>query len=97
MPRGRPHTVTGATAHAMQCWAPKGLPQLTAIPTIPSRPRWCASVNTGRELVERTLEEMQAYLDERSEKWQEGGRGPEFQEYIEEVQATLESMSELTF
>jgi hypothetical protein len=75
----------------------KALPQLPAISTMPGWPRWTASLSAVRELVERTVEEMQEYFDERSEEWQEGEKAPEFQERIDEVQAILDAMSELTF
>ena len=77
--------------------ASKGLPQLPAISTMPGWPRWTASLSTARELIERTVEEMQEYFDERSEEWQEGEKAPVFQERIDEVQAMLDAMSELTF
>ena len=37
-------------------------------------PRWNAAIEAARELVERTVEEMQEYFDDRSEDWQESER-----------------------
>ena len=105
MPQPREHATAAArqAAYRKRCdrarklaLASKGLPQLPAISTMPGWPRWNASLNTARELVERTVEEMQEYFDERSEEWQEGEKGPEFQERIDEVQEVLDAMSELT-
>ena len=76
--------------------ASKGLPQLPAISTMPGWLRWNASLSAARELVERTYDEMQDYFDERSEEWHEGEKAPPFQERIEEVQALMDAMVELT-
>lgn len=74
----------------------KGLPSLPAISAMPGWPRWCASVNLAHALVERTVEEMEEYYDERSETWQEGERGNKLQARLCEVQDALESLSHLT-
>ena len=106
MPQPREHASAAArqAAYRKRCdnarklvLASKGLPQLPGIPTMPGWPRWTASLSTARELIERTVEEMQEYFDERSEEWQEGEKAPVFQERIDEVQAMLDAMSELTF
>ena len=64
---------------------------------MPGWPRWNASLNTARELVDRTVEEMQEYFDERSEEWQEGEKAAEFHESFDSVEEMLDAMSELTF
>ena len=106
MPKERKHTSSAArqAAYRTRCvraqaivLASKGLPQLPAISTMPGWPRWNASLNTARELVERTVEEMQEYYDERSEQWQEGEKAIEFQERIDTVQSILDEMPELSF
>jgi hypothetical protein len=106
MPQPREHASGAArqAAYRKRCdrarklvLASKGLPQLPAISTMPGWPRWNASLNTARELVERTVEEMQEYFDERSEEWQEGEKASDFQERIDEVQAMMDAMSELSF
>jgi hypothetical protein len=76
--------------------ASKGLPSLPAISTIPGWPRWNASIEAARELVERTVEEMQEYFDDRSEVWQESERAEEYQEKIDSVQTLLDAFGELT-
>lgn len=75
----------------------KGLPPLPAISTMPGWPRWNASINAALALVERTVEEMQEYFDERSEEWQEGERGGEHQEKIDTTQAVLDAFADLTY
>jgi len=77
--------------------ASKGLPSLPAISTMPGWPRWNASVEAARELVERTVEEMQEYFDDRSEQWQESERAEEHQEKIDSIQTLLDAFGELTF
>ena len=74
--------------------ASKGLPLLPVISTMPGWPRWNASLDAARELVERTVEEMQGYFDDRSEEWQEGEKGAQFREYIDSVQSMLDEMLE---
>ena len=75
--------------------ASKGLPQLPAITTMPGWPRWNASLNTARELVERTVEEMQDYFDDRSDTWQESERGEDHQERLASTEAVLDALAEL--
>jgi hypothetical protein len=64
---------------------------------MPGWPRWIASIEAARELVERTGEEMQEYFDDRSEQWQESERAEEHQEKIDSVQTLLDAFGELTF
>jgi hypothetical protein len=73
------------------------LPTLPAISTIPGWPRWNASIEAARELIERTVEEMQEYFDDRSEEWQESERAEEHQERIDSVQGLLAEFGALTF
>jgi hypothetical protein len=77
--------------------AAKGLPSLPAIATLPGWPRWNGSIEAARELVERTVEEMQEYFDERSEEWQESERADEHQEKIDSAQTLLDAFGDLTF
>ncbi len=106
MPQLREHANAAArqAAYRKRCererrlvLASKGLPQLPAISTMPGWPRWNASLSKARELVERTVEEMQEYFDERSEEWQDGEKAVVFQERIDEVQAMLDEMGQMTF
>ena len=77
--------------------AAKGLPGLPAISTMPGWPRWNASIEAARELVERTHAEMQEYFDERSEEWQDGERAEEHQEKTASVQTLFDAFGDLAF
>jgi hypothetical protein len=77
--------------------AAKGLPALPAIPTIPGWPRWSASIEAARVLVERIVDEMQEYFDERSEEWQEGDKAEAYQEKIDSIHTLLDAFGEMTF
>lgn len=73
----------------------KGLPSLPAIATMPGWPRWNACFQSASELITCVLNEMQAYYDDRTERWQEDERGEEFQERIDAVEAATEALSDL--
>jgi len=77
--------------------AAKGLPPLPVISSLPGWPRWKASVEAARQLLNQTLAEMEEYFEDRSESWQEGERGDEHQERIASVEAVVDAMSELNF
>jgi len=77
--------------------AAKGLPPLPTISSLPGWPRWKASVEAARVLLDQTLGEMQDYFDDRSESWQEGERGDEHQERIAAVEVAIEAMNDLNF
>jgi len=55
--------------------AAKGVPAAAAVPTMPSRARWAALLTNALEGVETAREEMQAYWDGRTERWQDSDRG----------------------
>lgn len=77
--------------------AAKGLPPLPTISSLPGWPRWRASVEAARALLDQTLAEMEEYFEDRSESWQEGERGDEHQERIAAMEVAIEAMSELNF
>ena len=77
--------------------AAKGIPALPAISAIPGWPRWNASLNTARELVERTADEMQGYFEDRSDEWRESERAQQHQEKIDSVQTLLDAFGDLSF
>ena len=64
---------------------------------MPGWKRWNASIETARGLIERTVDEMQEYSDERSEAWQWSVRADDHQEKAESVQTLLDAFDELTF
>lgn len=76
--------------------AAKGLPALPAIPSMPGWPRWNAAFARAQQLMTETLSEMQDYFDARSESWQEGERGEDYQDKITSVEAVLDALSDLT-
>jgi hypothetical protein len=77
--------------------ASKGLPALPAIPTMPGCSRWNASIAVAYELISTTLGEMQNYLDDRSERWQESDRADEHRDRINSVEAAMDALAELSF
>ncbi len=106
MPQHRLHASAAArqAAYRARCTrarqvelASKGLPSLPAISTIPGWPRWNAAIEAARELVERTVEEMQEYFDDRSEDWQESERAEQHQEKLDTVQTLLDAFGDLAF
>ena len=48
----------------------KGLPPLSAIPTMPGTRRWTHMLEQARILVDTVKQEREDYYDERSEAWQ---------------------------
>jgi|SRR5580658_8372370 hypothetical protein len=77
--------------------AAKGLPPLPSISTLPGWPRWKASVDAARALLQQALDEMNDYFNDRSESWQEGDRGDEHQQRIASMEAVIDAIAELNF
>jgi len=73
----------------------KGLPPLPAIPTIPGTRRWSALNELASHLLMTERDEMESYRDDRSESWQEGDNGQEFDERFESLQAALERLADM--
>lgn len=101
MPQHRIHASGAArqAAYRARCktqrldeMAHKGLPPLSALPSMPSSARWKAAIAQAHQLLASVQDEMQAYYDARSELWQEGARAEEFIEH----QAAVEEILELT-
>ena len=74
----------------------KGLPTLPTIPSIPGWPRWKASIRMATQLLQRTVDEMQHYCDERSEEWQSSDRAADHQEKTDAIQEVLDLMCDLS-
>ena len=64
----------------------KGLPAAPPIPTMPGKARWQGMVKNAKAALNTAIEEMQAYYDERSERWQESERANQMLQNIEELQ-----------
>jgi hypothetical protein len=81
-----------ATAWKTQMQA-KGLPALPPITTMPGTVRWRGAIRTAHGLLAMVCDEMQTYIDERSEQWHESDQAQELQEKlsgIEEIRDALE-------
>ncbi len=73
----------------------KGLPATPPIPTMPGHARWRAAVQSAGALITQVVDEMSAYYDDRSERWQESDAATEHvdrQEALEAVLADLEQI-----
>jgi|SRR5579884_4514137 len=64
---------------------PLYLPALAPLSTLPSTGRWRAAVDLCGRLLQVLAEEMQAYADQRSERWQESEAGDLFLERLDQV------------
>jgi len=79
-----------------QEWKQRGLPALPTVTTMPGTVRWQAALSAARLLVEQVSQEMEAYYQDRSERWQEGERGEQFSERLEEIEEVLEGLKNLS-
>jgi len=68
----------------------KGFPCAPAIPTMPSTARWRAMIFEARALLCQVEREIQDYIDDRSEAWQES----EPAERLDECRQTIEDVTE---
>jgi len=73
----------------------KGLPPLPALSTVPARARWQALLTHARLALETVQTEVQTYWDERSEAWQESGRGAAMAEELEQLVVVLDALADL--
>lgn len=105
MPQPQKHACAAArqAAYRLRCaqardveLRAKGLPPLPTIATLPGWSRWKASFAAAQALLAGTLGEMQDYYDARSEPWQEGERGEDYQERLALVEAAVDALGELT-
>lgn len=76
--------------------AAKGLPSAPSLPTLPSRARWQALLAHGRLFLETARDEMQAYYDDRSEAWQQGGRAAALQDQLDSLGQALDELDALS-
>lgn len=73
----------------------KGLPALPPVASLPGVARWQALSRQAVLLLDRAQEEMQAYYDQRSERWQESERGEAFLERLDALQELREAAEQL--
>jgi hypothetical protein len=75
--------------------AQKGLPPLSAIPTMPGSARWSAMLAQARLLLCEAAKEMQSYHDDRSETWQQSERAQELLARMEQLEELIETLEGL--
>ncbi|RYF51063.1 MAG: hypothetical protein EOO38_04140 [Cytophagaceae bacterium] len=73
----------------------KGLPALPSIPTLPGTTRWRAMVEAALVQLETTRDEMESYVAERSEAWQESDRAGEYRTHIETIEGAIAMVEEI--
>jgi hypothetical protein len=74
----------------------RSLPPMPAIAAMPGAARWNAALQSARNLIEQVSQEMQAYYDDRSDAWQESGRGETFAERQEAIANLVSELELLT-
>lgn len=77
--------------------AAKNLPPLPAVPTIPGTARWMAQREQARLLLQTMRDEIENYISDRSDAWQESDRAELFQTAIDQADAALSELDSLTF
>jgi len=70
----------------------KGLPPLPGIGNVAGWSRWKKAMGQVMELLDQVKSEMEAYYDERSERWLESEAAEEFQEGIEQLQEVIDQL-----
>lgn len=75
--------------------ASKGLPLLPTIPTIAGRVRWKAMIIYAHSLLTNAGQEIQEYIDDRSEEWQESEKAEALIERMDEILAAADVVEEL--
>ncbi len=71
------------------------LPAAPILSNIPPERRWKALHDQARTALQTILDEMEAYQGERSDTWQESDKGEAFQERLDALTETLESLDDL--
>lgn len=104
MPQHRQHTDAAAKQRAYRTrqtqarlaeQQAKGLPPAAPMPTLPSHARWHALIAQARLCVETARDEMQGYIDDRSEAWQEGERAAVLQERLDQLEVVIDDLNAL--
>ncbi len=73
----------------------KGLPPLPRAKTnVAGHTRWQASMSMVEAQMMRVEAEMEAYYDDRSERWQQGERAEAFEQKLTDLRAALELVTE---
>lgn len=72
--------------------AAKGIPGPPALSTVPGVKRWRELCDQARAALETVRQEIEAYIDVRSEAWQETDRAAEMQQKLDDVSEALEAV-----
>ena len=72
--------------------ATKGLPPLPAIASLPGSARWRAMLLQARLLLESAAQEMEHYVEDRSDSWQESCAGEAMLERVERLQEVIAAL-----
>ena len=73
----------------------KGLPSMPQISTMPGHARWRAAIQSAGALITQVVDEMSAYHDDRSERWQESDAATEHMERQEALEAVLTGLEQI--
>jgi hypothetical protein len=73
----------------------KGIPALSALPTVPGNARWKLCVANATQLLNMVANEMEAYFGDRSEMWQESEKADAFQERLDAVHKACDVLNAL--
>jgi hypothetical protein len=74
---------------------PNSKPPSPPLPTLPSRARWQALLAQARLSLQTVRDEMQTYVDARSEAWQEGERAATLQDHLDGLGQVLDDLDAL--
>lgn len=77
--------------------AAKGLPALSPITTLPSGRRWQAMILSATAALETARDEMQAYAEDRSERWQDSPKAEEMAERIQAMEDATDALHSITW
>jgi len=77
--------------------AAKGLPAVSPVTTLPSIRRWQALLHAASHALESARDEMQVYVENRSEGWQDSQKAEEMQERIQAIEAAMDALQSITW
>lgn len=75
--------------------ARKNIPGPPALSTVPGRSRWIALLAQAQAALETVRSEMENYIGERSDTWQESDRAAELQEKLDQVAEALQAVEDI--
>ena len=75
--------------------ARKGIPGPPALSTVPGRVRWMSLLAQAQAALQLLHDEMEGYIGDRSETWQESDRAAQLQDRLDQVSDVLSSLEEI--